>query len=110
MYKRQEYGHIHHKITDRLVTKICSEDGKEDRLFYFEKFFEKNEIPQNFKGNVNCSTLMKKHEMATLYTSQYKGYSNSLMQMEPYEFWIRADQWDECNKMMTRVYTDTEYK
>ena len=73
MYKRQEYGHIHHKITDRLVTKICSEDGKEDRLFYFEKFFEKNEIPQNFKGNVNCSTLMKKHEMATLYTSQYKG-------------------------------------
>ena len=64
-----EYGHIHHKITDRLVTKICSEDGKEDRLFYFEKFIEKNEIPQNFKGNVNCSTLMKKHEMATLYTS-----------------------------------------
>lgn len=105
-----EYGHIHHKITDRLVTKICSEDGKEDRLFYFEKFFEKNEIPQNFKGNVSSSTLMKKHEMATLYTSQYKGYSNSLMQMEPYEFWIRADQWDECNKMMTRVYTDTEYK
>lgn len=105
-----EYGHIHHKIADRLVTKICSENEKSDRLFYFEKFFEKSEIPQNFKGNVSSSILAKKHEMATLYTSQYKGYSNSLMQMEPYEFWIRADQWDERNKMMTRVYTDTEYK
>ena len=105
-----EYGHIHHKITDRLVTKICSEDGKADRLFYFEKFFEKNEIPQNFKGNVSSGILAKKHEMATLYTSQYKGYSNSLIQMEPYELWIKADQWDDRNKIMTRVYTDTEYK
>ena len=105
-----EYGHIHHKIADRLVTEICSENGKADRLFYFEKFFEKNDIPQNFKGNVSSGILAKKHEMATLYTSQYKGYSNSLIQMEPYEFWIRADKWDDRNKMLTRVYTNTEYK
>lgn len=105
-----EYGHIHHKITDRLVTKICNEDKITDNLYYFEQYFDRGEIPLNFKTNVASATLNKKHEMAKLYKSQYGAYPEKLMQMEPYEYWTKASSWSRRDKMMIRAYTDTDYK
>ena len=85
-------GHIHHKNTCRLVTKIAKEYNKYNNLFYFGKFYKKNEIPKYLQRISEKELEIKKKEVFI-----YKSVRNTIYQlwfhMLPYENWILASKW-----------------
>ena len=56
-------GHFHHKITCKLVTKIAKEFNKYNNLYYFGKFYKKNEIPKNLQRINEKDFELKKKEV-----------------------------------------------
>ena len=85
-------GHIHHKNTCRLVTKVAKEYNKYNNLFYFGKFYKKNEIPKYLQRISEKELEIKKKEVFI-----YKSVRNTIYQlwfhMLPYENWILASKW-----------------
>lgn len=84
-----EYGHIHHKMINRMVTA----HSDKDKLHYFGKFYW-GEIP-------NKDTLYKltdeeykykKDVIFPIYKTQ-KGAIENLKNMHPYESWITYNEW-----------------
>lgn len=89
-----EYGHIHHKMTSSIVTKKCKENGIEDTLWYFGKYYRKSEVEKVY-GDVreyDSEKLKRKEELLSLYISQEKTV-NKLSHMNPYENWISYESW-----------------
>ena len=89
-----EYGHIHHKMTSSIVTKKCKENGMEDTLWYFGKYYRKSEVEKVY-GDVreyDSEKLKRKEELLSLYISQEKTV-NKLSHMNPYENWISYESW-----------------
>lgn len=91
-----EYGHEHHKMTDRIVTEICEDREVTDNLYYFGKYYKKAEI-EEMKGEKEVygdETLLKqKEEILKLYESQAKTVNN-LSHMNPYEEWVAYSEWE----------------
>lgn len=85
-----EYGHIHHKMTDRLVTKSTKANNQFSSLYYFGKFYK--EIPEGMK-KLEENQLTKKQEAVSKYTTQIGAIKRNWAQMIPYENWVKADQW-----------------
>ena len=85
-----EYGHIHHKITNNIVTKVYNKEpiGK---LKYFGKYFSKKRINQNkFAREIPEDIYDMKIEMIDSYKSQ-AFIKNRFNQMYKYENLINAE-------------------
>ena len=87
-----EYGHIHHKITNNIVTKINNKE-KNGKLKYFGKYFSKKRINQNkFAREIPEDIYDMKIEMIDSYKSQ-AFIKNRFNQMYKYENLINAEDW-----------------
>ncbi len=69
--KAGEYGHIHHKMTNKIVTKIY-EENPVGNLKYFGTYYSKKNIKKkrDNKGLLDNYTYHKKLEMIDVYKSQ----------------------------------------
>ena len=87
-----EYGHIHHKMTNKLVTKVYNKNHN-GTLKYFGKYYSKKRIDQN-KGarEIPEDIYDKKMEMIDVYKSQ--SFIKSMFnQMNKYENLVNAKDW-----------------
>lgn len=83
-----EYGHIHHKMTSSIVTDIA----ELDKLYYFGKYYKKNEIPDDLTKISEENLKIKEEEMIPIYTSQ-ASTMKKLGHMFPYENWVMYNEW-----------------
>ncbi len=81
-----EYGHIHHKMTSKIVTNLYDKDN----LYYFGKYYKKNDIKDiKVKNKLNNKELKNKKKMLEVYKSQ--GFiDDKFGHMYPYENWTKA--------------------
>ena len=87
-----EYGHIHHKITNNIVTKIHNKE-KNGKLKYFGKYYSKKRINENkFAREIPEDIYDMKIEMIDSYKSQ-AFIKNRFNQMYKYENLINAEDW-----------------
>ena len=56
-------GHYHHKKTSEYVTKIAKKYNKYNNLYYFGKFYKKNELPKNLNRISDKDLEYKKKEV-----------------------------------------------
>ncbi len=83
-----EYGHIHHKMTSKIVTTLSSKD----KLMYFGKYYSKGNVPVDEKKISEENSKKKKEELIPIYASQ--GYSMDVFQhMFDYENWRTYYEW-----------------
>ena len=82
--KEGEYGHIHHKMTNKIVTGIST-----DNLYYFGKYYRK---PKNLNKIDNEIIEKKKYIAKNLYKSQIK-VLEGMSQMYPYENITKYEDW-----------------
>lgn len=89
-----EYGHIHHKMTSKLVTEEFYKTYWGTNLYYFGNWYSARRLPimEDSLRKVPEAALEKKLEVLKLYTSQ-KGAVASNIHMAEYENWIRATEW-----------------
>ena len=85
-------GHPHHKKTYELVTKISKKLNKFNNLYYFGKFYPKNEIPK-YLPKINNKELKIKMKEVLIYKSVRKIIYRTWFHMIPYENWILASNW-----------------
>ena len=92
-----EYGHVHHIMTNCLVTETCDAFNIRKKLYYFGKFYS----PEALKTKASSlkpvrapSSYEKKKDfiIKDVYLSQKNSYL-SLNHMTPYEDWKKADAW-----------------
>lgn len=83
-----EYGHIHHQMTSKLVTKITPKD----RLYYFTKYYPKTKLSKQNLVKIDDRMINKKIEVLNVYTSQQK-VINNLGHMIPYENFVSYSSW-----------------
>ena len=81
------YGHIHHIKTCEFVTRIAKTLNKYNYLYYFGKYYQKEQIPKNLT-RINDTELKKKMEAILIYKSQKKGIYKYLFHSLPYENWV----------------------
>jgi len=81
-----EYGHIHHKMTNKLVTNIIIKQHKESQLFYFTHYFKAKDESGHIKTLDNKQSKAKA-QLLTLYASQQKTISK-LQHILDYEDFI----------------------
>ncbi len=82
-----EYGHIHHKMTSSIVTSLY--DGN---LYYFGKYYKKNDVPEDLKKISEENSEKKKKELIPIYKSQ-ASTMKKLGHMFDYENWVKKDEW-----------------
>ena len=83
-----EYGHIHHKTTNRIVTEIVDKNGLSSNLYLFGKYYTKTKI-KNVEENltrINDELLSKKIILINIYKSQ-DFIKRMFGHMNPYENW-----------------------
>lgn len=86
-----EYGHIHHKMTNQMVTSLMVQSNQLENLFYFDRYKKKNELSKKEK-RMEEKWFLKKQELCQLYGSQAKVIER-LSHQFPYENWISAVLW-----------------
>ncbi|MDD8049602.1 MAG: PIG-L family deacetylase [Thomasclavelia sp.] len=86
-----EYGHIHHKMTSKIVTNLITNKNK---LFYFNKYFKRNDLLQNKRKPIlNYQKTKKKvKQLYKCYPSQSKVIDHlyhiiDLEKFIPYKQW-----------------------
>ena len=86
-----EYGHIHHKMTNEIVTKNVDKN----KLFYFGKYYSKKDLEENDIDFVllDEDTLKKKEEILNLYVSQDKTIHKTFGHMIKSENVISYEDW-----------------
>lgn len=84
-----EYGHIHHKMTNEIVTEYADHS----KLSYFGKFYW-GKIPEKEKKYVLSADEynFKNNVLIPVYKTQV-GAINNLRNMVHYESWITYDEW-----------------
>ena len=85
-------GHIHHKKTSKLVTKIAKKYNEYNNLYYFGKFYKKKKIPKNLTRISDEELSFKKKEI-DIYQSVIKTIHRLWYHFLPYENWILASKW-----------------
>lgn len=85
-----EYGHIHHIMTSKIVTS----NSNKDKLYYFEKYYTKEELSNLYYElpNIGNDLLNKKEKILKLYVTQKRVvdvYHHMLEHEEiiPYKDW-----------------------
>lgn len=85
------YGHIHHIKTCEYVTLIAKTLNKYNYLYYFGKYYQKDQIPKNLT-RISDKELKKKMEEILIYKSQKKGIYKYFLHSLPYENWVLASK------------------
>lgn len=87
-----EYGHQHHIKTDELVTAVSHENPEHyDKLYYFEKFYKEDEIPEDL-AKLPSDIAQKKHEL--IFKNYYdRGAIRMYQYFNDYENWVKASDW-----------------
>ena len=92
-----EYGHIHHIFTNMIVTLAYEKKHDYDtKLYYFGKYYKKSDL-ENISDTLKKMTeeqISFKEDLLKLYESQ-SGTIKKLCHMDPYENWIRCEDWTE---------------
>ena len=86
-----EYGHAHHKMTSKIVSRVVKKQKQMDKFYYFGKY-QKKKNESRLKGPMSEDKRLKKQKLLDLYPSQKKVEEN-LSHMMPYENWIAYNQW-----------------
>lgn len=96
--KNGEYGHIHHKITNQIVTDIIESQGLSDKLYYFGKYYKKVDIDEACKNvpQISSEDIKKKKQILKKYQSQNK-VIEGLGHMIPFEDWEKYNNKDGDN-------------
>lgn len=91
-----EYGHIHHKLTSSIVTEKCKENGLDNLLWYFGKYYRKSEVEKIYGDmrEYDSEKQALKEHLLSLYESQGRTVKK-LEHMNPYENWISYDKWEK---------------
>ena len=89
-----EYGHIHHKMTSKLMTESYYKNCWGNNLYYFERYYSARSMPavEASLKKVPQSSVDKKVELLKIYKSQSHVVGEH-MHLAPYEEWIRASEW-----------------
>ena len=89
-----EYGHIHHKMTSKLMTESYYKNCWGNNLYYFERYYSTRRMPavEASLKKVPQSSVDKKVELLKIYKSQSHVVGEH-MHLAPYEEWIRASEW-----------------
>ena len=82
-------GHIHHKKISEYITKIAKNFNTINNLYYFGKFYKKNEIPKNLK-RINDNELAYKLKEIAIYQSVKDMINKYWFHMIPYENLLSA--------------------
>lgn len=84
-----EYGHIHHKITHKLVKDAWKHDKSKAKLMFFGRYFTKSKIGFNEKAleRLSDEQLQYKRELTSMYKSQ-KDTVKMFEHMDPFENFI----------------------
>ena len=85
------YGHIHHKKTSEYITKLAIKTKKYSHLYYFAKYYKKNEIPENL-SRISDNELNYKYQEILLYKSTKKDIDKYFIHVVPYEKLILASE------------------
>lgn len=83
-----EYGHIHHRMLNVIVTNSCEENGMADKLWYFGEYYTKSKLP-DVKADlpeISAEALELKNTLMECYKSQSKCVDR-FRHMAPYENW-----------------------
>lgn len=91
-----EYGHAHHKMTSSFTTQMWDKlVPKTGQLWYFGRFYEKQNIGQ-VKDEATLETdLLNKKKVGLSYYSNQQKLINLFNQMHPYELWKTREEWDQ---------------
>lgn len=82
-----EYGHKHHIMTNHIVTYLVNKENLVDELYYFAKYYTKNEMDLNSNVKFPIQNYNKKmNEMVKLYKSQ-SFIQTSFSHVMPSEQW-----------------------
>ena len=87
-----EYGHIHHMLVSEIMTNI----SPKDKLYYFNKYYTKEEIDAE-NGDLKRIThneLLQKEELLNYYQSQ-SVIINNHKQTIAYERFISYKEWSK---------------
>lgn len=90
-----EYGHIHHKTTNKIVTKECRKGNSLGNLYYFSHYYKKGELASRRITETLSETDIKTKQniMEIMYPSQAHAY-HLFGHMIPYEKLISFHDWD----------------
>ena len=83
-----EYGHIHHK----LLSKIISDISPKDKLYYFNNYYNFEEIENINISMISNDDLLKKERLLEVYTSQKEIIDNHRPNIK-YEKFIPYKKW-----------------
>ena len=86
-----EYGHIHHKLTNALVSEAYASHGS-GTLYWFGDYHSAKHLPE-FEGSmtqISEDSLARKRELCEVYRSQSRTVGK-LSHMLPYEEWEEAE-------------------
>lgn len=89
-----EYGHIHHKMTNKIVTEMYYKNYWSNNLYYFGKYYSEINLPKVADGLIKVSIKNEeiKKELLQLYRSQAHVIDDH-EHLLVYENWIRASEW-----------------
>lgn len=86
-----EYGHIHHIMTNEIVTNLANKE----KLMYFGKYYKKDILTDYKEQMTELSEedYQKKYELLKDYKSQSNVVYDMFGHMIPYENWISYEEW-----------------
>ncbi len=91
-------GHLHHRLTQKIVDKLCktskdtSRKSNFNKLWYYGVFYSSDNIPSDLPVMSEEKIAFKK-SLLDLYPHEAKAIAKYWEQMIPYENWIKATQW-----------------
>ena len=90
-------GHYHHIKTFQYVTLVAQKYNKYNNLFYFAKYYKKNEIP-NYLPRISDDELKYKIKEVSLYKTKRNLIYKLWFHMLPFENLISASKWTKFEK------------
>ena len=89
-----EYGHMHHKYTNALVTQVYYLNYSDDKLYYFGKHYNAKTLPlvSDKLKRVSEKNLKEKYKYLNEYKSQAVCVSQHI-HLAPYENWCQSSDW-----------------
>jgi len=85
-------GHYQHKKTCEFVTNVTKEINQFNKLYYFTKFYKKNETPK-YLPRISNNDLKNKVKAVSLYKSVKKNIYRFWFHFLPFEKFILASKW-----------------
>ena len=83
-------GHIHHKKLSKYITMIAKNLNLNNNLYYFGRFYKKENIP-NYLPRITDSEYEIKKKEVEIYKSVKHIIYKMLYHMLPYENWNKAN-------------------